>query len=98
MRAIWKTIHQLKLGRTLHLVWKSGPRWTLANVALQIVQGLLPLVSLYLMKLLIDAVTASLTTADKAVALRQVIILIGLSGVVALVGVLCRSLGLAEKN
>jgi ATP-binding cassette subfamily B protein len=92
VRSLCKTIHQLNLGRTLHLVWKSGPSWTIANVALQIVQGLLPLLSLYLMKLLIDAVTASLTTADKAVALRQVTFLIGLSGVVALVGVLCRSL------
>ncbi|MDJ1181922.1 ABC transporter ATP-binding protein [Roseofilum casamattae] len=47
------------LKRATGLVWQSTPVWTALTIILVILQGLLPLVSLYLMKLLIDTVTAS---------------------------------------
>jgi len=64
----------------------------MASLALLVVQGVLPLLSLYLMKLVVDAVTTGLATPDKGVAFRQVALLIGLMGAVTLVGALCRSL------
>ncbi len=82
----------LQLRRALHLVWQSAPSWTLASIALLVVQGILPLLSLYLTKLMVDAVSTGLTTSDKAAVLRHVMTLVVLAGVVALIGNLCSSL------
>jgi ATP-binding cassette subfamily B protein len=77
--------------RALHFVWQSGPGWTVASIALVVVQGLLPLLALYLMKLLVDAVAAGLTTPDKARVFEQIVLLVALSGAVALFEALCNS-------
>lgn len=55
-------------------------------------QGTLPLLSLYLTKLVIDAVTTGTTVNNKEGALGQVAFLVFLSGTVALVSALCRSI------
>jgi ATP-binding cassette subfamily B protein len=83
---------RLLLRRAIAIVWQSAPGWTLASFVLLIVQGVLPLLLLYLMKLVVDAVTTGLAAPDKGVAFRQVALLIGLMGAVTLVGALCRSL------
>jgi ATP-binding cassette subfamily B protein len=72
--------------RALHLVWQSGPRWTLASGALIVVQGLLPLVALYCMKLVVDAVAATVSGSGPADAVQRVFLLMALAAVVALVG------------
>jgi ATP-binding cassette subfamily B protein len=82
----------LQLGRTLRVVWESAPGWTLANAALVIVQSLMPLAILYLLKLIIDAVTAGAAVTDRAGACRHVVLLVSLAGGAILVTVLCRSL------
>lgn len=46
------------------------------------------LLSLYLMKLVVDAVTTGLTVPDKVAAFGRVGLLIGLTGIVTLVGAL----------
>ena len=49
---------KLKLFReSLKLVWVSAPGWTTANAAISFVKSFLPLVLLYLVKLLIDNIT-----------------------------------------
>ncbi|PKN38857.1 MAG: ABC transporter ATP-binding protein [Deltaproteobacteria bacterium HGW-Deltaproteobacteria-2] len=82
----------LQLRRALSFVWQSAKGWTIANGVLLVVQGVLPLLPLYLMKLMVDAVTAGLTASDKGMAFRQVLFLICLMGIVTLVGVLARSI------
>ena len=82
----------LRLDFALRLVWQSAPGWTIASLALLIVQGALPLVSLYLMKLTVDAVTAALEAPDKGAAFGRVALLIGVTGGVALVSALARSI------
>ena len=82
----------LRLDFALRLVWQSAPGWTMASLALLVVQGTLPLVSLYLMKLVVDAVTTALEAADKGAAFEQVALLIGLTGGVALIGAVARSI------
>ena len=79
----------MRLQRALHLVWQGAPGWTIANVAFIFVQGVLPLLSLYLMKLVVDAVTTGLAAPDKGAAFGRVAILIGITGGVTLVGALC---------
>ncbi|HET9530383.1 MAG TPA: ABC transporter ATP-binding protein, partial [Blastocatellia bacterium] len=41
--------------KTLRLIWSAAPRWTLVWMILLFVQGLLPVASVYLTKLLIDS-------------------------------------------
>ncbi len=66
----------------LTFLWKSGPGWTLANIALLVIQGLLPLASLYLMKLLVDHVADALTQTDPQILMGQVaFIMVGMGGV-----------------
>ncbi len=90
---IKSTIKQgLQLERALRLVWRSAPGWAAGSMALIALQGLLPLLTLYLMKLIVDAVAAGLAAPDKIAALRHVLLLLLMAGLVALVGVFCRSL------
>jgi ATP-binding cassette subfamily B protein len=81
-----------QLWRTLSLVWQSSPYWTLANLALFIVQGLLPVLALYLLKLVVETVTGSLALADKGPAYRETAFLIALAALATLVSNACNAL------
>jgi ATP-binding cassette subfamily B protein len=82
----------LHLDRALRLVWHSSPGWTVANFTLVLLQGFLPLVTLYLLKLIVDGVTAGLTSPDRSAAFVKVALWVSLAGLAALCGALCRSL------
>ena len=73
-----------KLKRALLFVWKSGPGWTIAKVVLTFVQGILPLLSLYLTKLLVDEVANAAVSSNKEEAFKQVLLLVVLTAVVNL--------------
>jgi ATP-binding cassette subfamily B protein len=79
----------LKLRQAVALVWRSAPGWTITSMVLTVLQGVLPLASLYLMKLIIDAVAASQT--GKGGSLNQVVLLVSLAGVIALISILVRN-------
>ena len=85
-----KVLRALKLRRALRFVWQSAKGWTIANGALIVLQGVLPLLPLYLMKLMVDAVTAGLAAPDKGVALRRVLGLVALMGAATLFSFLVR--------
>lgn len=82
----------LRLNRAIQLVWQSSPAWTVSSVVLLVVQGTLPLLSLYFMKLVVDSVTASLSSTDKTLAFAHVGFLILLAGTVALINNLCSAI------
>lgn len=65
-----KTLHFIP---ALQLVWKSSPYWTLARIGLVIVQGSLPLFSIYMTKLIVDQVTASFALADRTTAMQDIV-------------------------
>jgi len=83
----------LHLGAAIKLVWRAAPSWTVLNVALAVVQGILPLFAVYLMKLIVDAVTQGITAADHAAAFRTAAFYILLAAAVGLATALLRSLG-----
>jgi ATP-binding cassette subfamily B protein len=85
-----KTPRILQLGRALRFVWQSTKGWTIANGALIAIQGVLPLLPLYLMKLMVDAITAAHAAPDKGIAFRHVLLLGGLMGAVTLFSSLFR--------
>ncbi len=81
----------LRLLPALRLVWQAAPSWTIVYVVLIIVQGILPLLLLYLTKLIIDTVITSLTIADKASSGKQLLILLMLTGLLTFVSTICNS-------
>jgi ATP-binding cassette subfamily B protein len=74
----------LRFDLALRFVWQSAPGWTLANLALVVLQGPLPLIPLYLMKVMIDRITGGLTTANPAAMFDEVAVVIVVMGAVAL--------------
>lgn len=88
----------LTVRRALSFVWQSSPSLTLGNIVVRVLQGLLPLVVLYLTKLLIDAVTEGLKTpTDDSSLTRIIAILAGLAGVAAGSAILSVVAGLISK-
>ena len=72
--------------RALSFVWHSSPSLTISSVGLRVIQGLLPLVMLYLTKLLIDAVTEEIKTLSGQASLAGIIPILGEMAAVAGVG------------
>jgi len=83
----------LRLGRAMRLVWQTAPRWTLVNAVVVVAQGLLRPASLYLTKLVVDALSQGTAAPDKTAALQQVLLWIVLAAGVGLLTAIARSLG-----
>jgi len=80
----------LQLVRAMRFVWQSAKGWTIVNGILTVAQGVLPLLPLYLMKLMVDAVAVGLAAPDKKAAFRYVLLLVALMGAATLVTFLFR--------
>ena len=81
----------LHLGRTVRLVWGIAPGWTAANIALSVLQGILPLAALYMTKLITNAVVSGMQSSDKGAAFRHVGVLIAEAGAIGLITAFARS-------
>lgn len=55
----------MKLTWALRFAWESGRWLTIANATLTMLQGIAPLLSLYVMKLIVDTVAAGITGSDR---------------------------------
>lgn len=82
-RGLEKLRGSLRLGRALRLVWESSAHWTLFNLGLVLVQAALPLVVLYLTKLVVDSVAAGVTSSGDT-DFQRVLLYIGLAAVAGL--------------
>jgi ATP-binding cassette subfamily B protein len=80
-----------RLARALKLVWSVSPGWTAASAGLTVIQGVLPLATVWLMKLIVDGVADGVTAADRGAAFRHVALLIVLAATVGLIAVVARS-------
>ena len=88
---------KLMLGRAVALVWKSSRGLTIANLLLTLIQGLLPLIPLYLMKLLIDSV-GEVISGGATSSFGHIGLLIGIMGAVALLIAIAKTLaGFVEQ-
>jgi ATP-binding cassette subfamily B protein len=81
-----------RLQRAVRLVWQCAPGWTLLNLLLIVVQGILPLAALYLMKEIVDSVLVAVDSADPQGAFGTVLWWTLLAGGVALFSALCNAL------
>lgn len=80
----------LQLKYVLKLVWQNAPGLTLAGGLLILITGTLPLVNLYLMKLIVDSVNAGISSAGEG-DFGGILILVALSGGVALLTLISQS-------
>lgn len=76
--------HIIRLDRAVGFVWRAGPGWVIGSAGIMALQGILPLATLYLMKLIIDSVTAAAGAPDPIAAFRRVLFFIVLAGGMAL--------------
>jgi ATP-binding cassette subfamily B protein len=81
------------LKTALRLVWQGAPRLTAVSIALTILQSLPSTLTLYLNKLIIDAVVTGVRSADKIAAGRHVLLLIAATGVAMLLSDLLSEIG-----
>lgn len=77
---------------SLHMVWESARSWTIAAMALMVIQGVLPLLTLYFIKLTVDEVASSLQTPDKSESFYQALFWIFLTGATSLMTAGCSTL------
>jgi len=78
--------------RALKLVYSSSPGLTIANFFITFIQSIFPLIIIYLIKELIDAVGLALISSNKDFAFQHVKFIVILSGVTFLINALANSI------
>ncbi len=92
---ITKLTNAFRIDRALRFVWQASRGWTITSACLLLAQGVLPLLSLYLIKLIIDTVSelvfaASENTSAAGDGLSTAILYICLAGGVGLLTIIFR--------
>lgn len=88
---VWNRIYEtLRVDRALKLVWESDRRRATLSAVTQLVSGLLPVASLYLMKLIIDNVVDLVSVGGEA--LGRVLTYLGAAAGVAILSSIINSL------
>ena len=59
-----KIINAIRIDRAFSIVWSASRTWTITGAGFTVIQGVLPLLALYLLKLLIDTITSAVQTGD----------------------------------
>ncbi|MBZ4677196.1 MAG: transporter [Anaerophaga sp.] len=77
----------------MRYIWRSSPGWTLLNGILLLVRGILPLLLLYLIKLLVDEIQVVAANPGGEEALNRLIFLLIIAAAVFLANALTASLG-----
>jgi len=80
------------LSLTARLVWMSTPRWTLAWISLLVIQGLLPVASVRLTKIVVDRLVAGFGAGLSWERVGPVVIAVGLAAGVMLLTEVLQSL------
>lgn len=80
------------LPRALRLVWAAARRWTMAWAALLLLQGVLPVATVYLTKSVVDSTVQSLGAGRDLASLRPTLLLVVLMATVLLFSEVLRSL------
>jgi ATP-binding cassette subfamily B protein len=75
----------VQIRRSFALVWKASRKWTLISSILTCIQGVIPLFALYLIKLIVDLVTATVQSGDIAANKQQIIFLVIAAGLIAVI-------------
>lgn len=100
MKKIKGIIHTtFNVKRAVGFVWTASRGWALLNAALLVIQGILPIVSIYLLKVLVDSVVGTLGGDSTEAQMVQVYMVLTAVGAVMLLTGLARTVGsLAHKE
>lgn len=82
----------LRVDRALRFVWSASPGWTALSAALVVLQSVVPLVTLYVLKLVVDRLTAAAEAAGSVVLGTDLLWLIVVAGANGVVGALAYAL------
>ena len=77
-------LDNVMLWRAVELVWKSAPGWTALNFFTICIQGLLPLGTVYVMKLVVDAVRAEVPKGVQSADMSHIFLLVAIAGALLL--------------
>lgn len=91
LRREWSSM-RTDIVRAVRLVFLHTPGWTIISLLLIFVMGLLPLAGLFVMKLMVDTVTAGIAATDKAALINHLILLIIAAAAISIITVLFRAL------
>jgi ATP-binding cassette, subfamily B, bacterial len=83
---LWQALY---LAPVLRLIWQSSPYWTIGRVVLLTIQGILPLISLYLTKLLIDQIELNIGVTNQSQTTVSILLLFSLIGLVTTLNTFC---------
>lgn len=107
LRRRWRDEYRrlVRLGRAIHLVWESAAGWTVANGLILLVQGVLPLASLYFTKLILDRLTEGVTGSGSVdfssvggLIVAAALVMLGGNLIGALGGLIQQALGLVVTD
>lgn len=82
----WTLLDGLRVDRALGIVWQAARLWTAISMPLILVQALVPLATLYILKLIVDQLTGAGGIAIGAADFSALMILISAAFGVALIG------------
>ncbi|NJL53049.1 MAG: ABC transporter ATP-binding protein [Hydrococcus sp. SU_1_0] len=82
-----------KLQGAFLLIWQAGSGWAIARGIILLLQGILPLASLYLTKLIVDVLATSVNSTDKGAVFQSIGWFLGLMAAVTIIITICNSLG-----
>lgn len=83
----------LRIDRAFLLVWKASRKWTILSIFLTVIQGIIPLLTLYIMKLIVDTIAYAVQSGDASGSLRRAMYLIIAATFVAVAQSAIRLLG-----
>lgn len=72
--------------RALGLIWAAAPQWTAATIGLLVIQGVLPIFTVYLTRSVVNSLAALIGSGGDRAALEPALVSIGLMGLVLLTG------------
>lgn len=88
-----KIKNAIRVDRAFLIVWSASRKWTILSACITIIQGVIPLLTLYLLKLIIDTVTSAIQTGDSEGNLSKITYLVIAAAGIAIIQSACRLAG-----
>ena len=88
-----KIKNALRIDRAFLLVWKASRNWTMLSIFLTLIQGVIPLLTLYILKLLIDTITHAVRSGDVSESFERAMYLIVAATLIVVIQTAVRLVG-----
>ncbi|MBT3275401.1 MAG: ABC transporter ATP-binding protein [Spirochaetales bacterium] len=82
----------LRIDYAFNIIWKSDPKRTIVSFALLLLSGIVPTISLYLIKRIVDSAVELVAADPPSAAVNQIIWLVAVAGAVAILAAIVQTL------